>query len=48
VSLAPPKQGVSPRVANLTAEALQSSEIAGNRMVVEVNHPPTPKPWISR
>ena len=40
VPLAPPKQGVPPGAANLTAEALQSSEIGGDRMVVEValNH----------
>jgi hypothetical protein len=36
VSLAPPKQGVPPGAANLTAEALQPSEIAWHRMVVEI------------
>ena len=36
VPLAPPKQGMPPGAANLTAKALQSSEIAWDRMVVEV------------
>jgi hypothetical protein len=36
VPLAPPKQGVPPGAANLTAETLQSSEIACDRVVVEV------------
>jgi hypothetical protein len=34
--LAPPKQGVPPCAADLTAEAVQSPEIAWDRVVVEV------------
>ncbi len=36
VPLAPPKQGVPPGAANLTAEALQASEIAWDRVVIEI------------
>jgi len=36
VPLAPPKQGVPPSAANFTAEALQSSEIAWDCVIVEV------------
>src|SRR5271157_5755266 len=36
VSLTPPKQGAPPGAAHLTAEALQPSEIAWDRVVVEI------------
>ena len=36
VPLAPPKQGVPPCAADLTAETFQSLEIAGDHMVVKV------------
>ncbi len=45
VPLAPPKQGMPPGTANLTAEALQPLEIAWDRVAVEVALHRTVQPW---
>ena len=44
MALAPPKQGVTPRAANFTAEPLQPSEIAWHRVVVEITPHHTVQP----